>query len=59
MMTKFVVFRKNGRLYVANVVTMRVEFFDDYDFMADNMKNEKGCRKLVIDGNVEFWGREN
>ena len=56
MMTKFVVFRKNGGLYVANVVTMRVEFFDDYDFMADNMKNEKGCRKLVIDGNVEFWG---
>ena len=56
MTTKVVLFRKNGYIYVAYIDSMNVGCFDDYEFAANNLKTN-GLRKLVVNGNVEFWGK--
>ena len=58
MTTKVVLFRKNGYIYVAYIDSMNVGCFDDYEFAANNLKTN-GLRKLVVNGNVEFWGKDN
>ena len=56
MTTKVVLFRKNGYIYAAYIDSMNVGCFDDYEFAANNLKTN-GFRKLVVNGNVEFWGK--
>ena len=52
-----IVFQKNGYVYVVHIAEMNVACYTNYENARLWLQDFAKKRKLVVSGNVEFWGK--